>query len=300
VTVTALIDADWELFADWCSAAEMVALPASPETVNEFVRSTPARASTVRRRLRAIRHVHQNARQQLPIELPARSTTIRVGEGWVPIARALAQLPTLRFPVGLRGRRDGWLLVLIGVLGMSRREALAVRTHQIQLSPDIQIAGRTVPRTDSAAECPSCAVTRWLRVVRPAAAGFRATVKEILDPAGVDDTAHDCAVELDGSWRTVRALAISIDRNGWVSAGHPISLTAVSAIMTARQRPAGEPLRGFVWSPATGRFKDSSSAELAAAYDEVDRRVAELLKRSNAVLTDGAEMLGEIEGHWGR
>lgn len=298
MTGALLVDRDWDLFVDWCVATEVTALPATPEVVTQFLRAVPGRPTTARRRLRAIRTAHREARLQLPIELPARATTVRAGEGWVTIDRALAQLPTLRHPIGLRGRRDGWLLVLIGVLGMTRREALAVRQHQIQLSPDIQIAGRPVPRADAAPECPSCAVTRWLRVVKPAALGRQATVKEMLDPHGVDDLAHDCDVPLDGSWRTVGAFALAVDRRGWVAGGQPISATTVSAIMRARQRPTGDPLRGFTWVPAAGPFKDATSAELAAAYDDVDRRLAELLERTEAAMAEGSELHGVVDGHW--
>jgi hypothetical protein len=284
-------DLDWVLFLDWCQASELPALPASPETVESFLRATPARQSTTRRRLRAIRNVHLAARQKLPVEIPARSTTIRTGEQWVPTARALTQLPTLRFPVGLRGRRDGWLLVLIGVLGMTRREAVAVRSHHVTVSTDIQIAGKWVPRAGVAAECPSCAVTRWLRVVGPAASGFQSTVKDLLNPEGIDDTAHDCDTGLDGSWQRVGVLALAVDRHGWVNAGRPITVTAVSAIMRARQIPAGDPLRGFTWTPSNGRFTHATSAELAAAYDDVDRRLDELLARAEAAMEEGAELI---------
>ena len=287
---------DWELFQDWCAAVGKPALPAAPETVTEFLRAVPGRASTDHRRLQAIRRAHQHARAELPIDMPERASTLRSGSGWVSVTRALAQLPTLRFPVGFRGRRDGWLLVLLGELGLSRREALSVTEADVHLYPELHIAGRPVSRSAAAEECPACAVYRWLRVVGPAESGRRQEVRVMLDPNGVDDTTHDCGVGLDGSWREADVLAPAIDRYGFVS-GVALSRESVSDIMRTRQRVTGEPLRGSTRALSSGRFKDATSAELAAAYDEVDQRLAELLARVGAAVDEGADVLGRIEGH---
>ncbi|QNE48662.1 hypothetical protein F1C58_16525 (plasmid) [Glaciihabitans sp. INWT7] len=298
MSATVVLDRDWELFSDWCTAAETSPLPATAETVEAFLRAVPGRPSTARRRLRAIRRAHQDMRVQLPVQLPGRSSTVRSGEEWVSIERALAQIPTLRFPIGLRGRRDAWLLTLIGVLGLTRRESMELIADDIELFPVIRIANRPVPRSDVPAECPACAVTRWLRVVGAASRGHRSEVQGLLNPLGVDDEVHDCGVGLDGSWREADCLTVAVDRRGWIASGKPLSSTSVSAIMKARQLPAGDPLRGFSLAPATGRFKDASSAELASAYDEIDVRLSELLARAEAAVSAGADVLHEIEGHW--
>jgi hypothetical protein len=290
---------DWALFEDWCTAMGHQMMPASVDTLNGFLTAVPGRPSTTRRRLRAIRAKHLAARMVLPIELPTPSTTIRTGQGWVTIDRALAQLPTLRYPVGLRGRRDGWLLVLIGVLGLSRRETLEVTGAQVQLFPEIRVAGRLVPRAVLAVECPACAVTRWLRVVGPAAAGYKSIVQEMLDPRGVNDQAHDCAVGFDGSWREVDVLAVAIDHAGWVAAGRPLSATSVSAIMKARQWPAGDPLRSSAARrQSDGRFHDVTAAELYDAMGDTDDQVDAELARSRAALDQALATLSELDDIW--
>jgi hypothetical protein len=291
MSATADLGPEWSLFEDWCTATGAVAMPATAETVRAFLGDAPVRPSTARRRLRVIRRAHRNARLALPIDLPERATTLRSGAGWADIPRALEQLPTLRYPVGLRGRRDGWLLVLIGSLGMTRREALAVTQEDVVLHPELTVAGRAVPRAEAAIECPACAVTRWLRIVDDAARGARAEVRAALDPTGVDDAAHDCKSGLNGAWRGASVLAPAIDRHGWVVGAGPLSLTAVSEIMACRQRQGGDPQRGFVRGETAGRFKDASSAELAAAYDDVDAQLAALLSRVEAAVSDGDEML---------
>jgi hypothetical protein len=295
VSVAVRLSPEWSLFEDWCTAAGAEPLPATAETVQAFLRAAPARPSTARRRLRVIRAAHRGARLELPVALPERASTLRAGDGWADIPRALAQLPTLRYPVGLRGRRDGWILVLIGSLGMTRREALAVTQEDVVLHPELTVAGRAVPRAEAAVECPACAVTRWLRIVDDAVRGARAEVRAALDPTGVDDAAHDCRIGLDGTWRNATVLAPAIDRHGWVAGAGVLSLTAVSQIMESRQRPGSDPQRGFVRAEASGRFKDASSAELAAAYDDVDAQLSALLARVEAAVSDGDEMLGFMD-----
>ena len=289
MSAQAVLESDWSLFQDWCSARGLISLPTAPETLNQFLRAVPGHPSTDHRRLRAIRRAHLNARAVLPIELPTRASTLRSGDGWVPISRALAQLPTLRFPVGLRGRRDGWIIVLIGELGMTRREALAVTEADVHLHPDLRIAGLPVRRTEIATECPSCAVYRWLRVLGPSSVGRRDELHATLDPRGVDDSAHDCAIGLDGVWRQAEVLTPAIDRYGWVSRV-TISRKSASTVMRERQAGAEEPTRGSARSPVAGRYQEATSAELAIAYDEVDALLADLLARTEEALRSGESL----------
>ena len=58
-------------FDAWCRAARRQAMPASPETVAEFLVAEAqrgAKASTIGRRLAAIRYAHKLARQPDPTE----------------------------------------------------------------------------------------------------------------------------------------------------------------------------------------------------------------------------------------
>lgn len=61
--------ADMEAFENWCAETGAKPLPASPETVAEFIASkTPRRsAATLKRRLAAIRKIHRLLRLENPI-----------------------------------------------------------------------------------------------------------------------------------------------------------------------------------------------------------------------------------------
>lgn len=287
---------DWDLFADWCASVGADAVPAGRSVVEAFLTELPGAPSTQLRRVRAIRAGLEAAGYQLDVPKKPVSTTVREGDGWAGARRALAQLPTAGFPVGFRGRRDGWLLVLIAELGFTRRQALAVTTDDVQLFPEITVAGRPVPRADAAPECPACAVTRWLRALGPAANGWRSEVAELLDPRGIDVDDHDCGAGLDGLWRGADVMTPAIDKRGWVSAGQPLSLVSASTIMSARQRLAGLPARRSTRVEYTGRFKDATSAELADAQDDIDARVAALFARSAEILGDTEDLFTHISG----
>ena len=274
--------ADQQLFVDWCAATDFASEPVGRAVLDAFFNAVPCAPSLRQRRARGILRMLTADLIQLDFPRPAPSaTTIRSGAGWVGVSRALDQLPTLRYPVGLRGRRDGWLLVLIGVLGLTRCQALAATADDVVLFPELTIAGRPVSKARDAATCPACAVYRWLSVLGPAAIGFRQEVGDLLSPVGADLQVHDCVSGLVGQWRSAPTLAPAIDRYGWLS-GAPISTVALSAVMTFRQRPAGAPEGATVAASfeATGRFKDASSRELADAFDEVDARLSALLART--------------------
>lgn len=286
----------WELFADWCRSLDLEPAPTTPEVIGRFLTAFPAPLSTQGGRVRAIRRRHESA--GLTLELPTAPvpSALRVGEGWVPVHRALAQLPVYEHPknfrLALRGRRDGWLVVLVGIRGLSRNRARTLGQSQVQLTPQIRIAGQPVAPEDSvtAAQCPACAVTRWLRVVGEASLGFRGEVIRLIRPDGIDPDAHDCARELDESWRQAGTLLPAIDRHGWVSPV-PMSARSVSATMARRQILA--PVAGLKTPtpvPAGGRFADATLGELAEVYDDVDRQAAALLLRIQKILDDSPEL----------
>jgi hypothetical protein len=288
------MNADWDLFVDWCLASDVDAVPAGRSLVEAFLNDAPAAASTQLRRVQSIRRALEDAGYVLDIPVVATASTVRTGEGWGDLGRSLAQLPKFRTPIGLRGRRDGWLLVLIVGLGMSRRQSLAVEETDVELFPALTVCGKTIERAQVAEECAACAVTRWLRVIGPASQGWRSDVNEILNARDVDIDLHDCATGLDGMWRRATVLTPAIDRHGWVSTAAPLSKVAVSSIMAARQRLAGMPERLITRALDTGRYKDATSAELADALDDVDERMDEWLAKTNAMLNDTEGMLGRM------
>lgn len=292
--MTTVAAGEWALFLDWAASRDDIdLLSADEETLQRFFTDCPAAASTRRRRATRIRS--ELRRQGIFDADDPSAPLLRVGEGWVSVQRALAQLPTLRFPAGLRGRRDGWLIVLIGVLGMTRREAARVRPAELVFGADgVAVRGQLVPAGADAAGCPRCAVHRWAAVVGPASLpGHRAEAMAMLSAVGADVEAHACHIEPEGSWRQVATLLPSIDRYGWVGTS-PLTPLSISNIMAARQRPSGYVEHAAAPARAPGRFADATAAELAEAYDDVDARLAELLARTAEVLGRGQELAGDL------
>jgi hypothetical protein len=197
-------------------------------------------------------------------------------------------------PFAIRGRRDGWLIVLVGIVQLNRTEARQLEHDAVQLFPRLTIKNVPIGRTDSAPECPACAVTRWLRIAGDASFGFRNEVRKTVSPTDVDESLHDCALGLDGLWRQANTLLPSVDRHGWVSV-EPMSTRAVSATLAHRQALGPEATITRRTLPTGGRFADATMNELADAYDNVDERAAAALLRLKAIVGESDEMLGHIK-----
>jgi len=70
---------DWRMFATWCSARDLEALPAAPETVARFLSSQATagvKASTISRRCAAIGYAHKLAGHREP---PTNAETVKAG-----------------------------------------------------------------------------------------------------------------------------------------------------------------------------------------------------------------------------
>jgi hypothetical protein len=298
--ITARENRDWTLFVDWCESMRVPPLPTTPEEIADFLKEFPAAIETQGRRVRAIRKAHERAGEALSLPTGQVVTAWRKGPEAVELHRALAQLPKYRhrrgFQIALRGRRDGWLLVLIGYLGLTRNQARELHQSQVGLFPRLSINSEPIPKTEPAAECPACAVTRWLRVAGAASFGWWNEVKETVSPVGVDEHHHDCAVGLDGAWRQAETLLPSIDRHGWVTTS-PMSTRAISTVI-ARRQMFGEisEIQSRPRPVATGRFAHASSNELADAYDDVDQRAAALLLRLKEVVGEADDMIDHLRG----
>lgn len=289
---------DWELFVDWCDSTGVSSLPAELDTIAAFLQAMPAALSTHGRRVRSIRKRHEAAGLVLDLPRAAPARPWRDSEDRAALPRALAQLPTYRHRKGLatalRARRDGWLLVLVGLLNLSRNEARSIREGAVSLFPDLTVNGQRIDSSEPPAECPACAVTRWLRVAGAASFGWRQDIVEAISPEGSPLESHDCRSGLDGSWRRAATLLPAIDQHGWVSASL-MSARSVSSVIAERQ------VIGEVDSPraapataSAGRFSRASMDELASAYDDVDEQAAALLLRLQAIVGEGDEVLGHI------
>lgn len=127
---------DWQLFADWCQAAELRALPADPVTIALYLDENPAATNTHRVRLAAINSVHQ--RTGYPAPGTARALRDRLSRRTRPrpdlrdqARDVIAHLPTTGWPGGLFGRRDALLLVLSCYLHLSPAEIGRLRRSDI-------------------------------------------------------------------------------------------------------------------------------------------------------------------------
>ncbi|ROR76036.1 hypothetical protein SAMN06295974_3817 [Plantibacter flavus] len=286
---------DWELFVDWCVSMSLAPLPTSGATTEAFLEAFPAAAATQIRRRRVIHK--QNSAVGVASEAPV-SSALRHGDGWASVSRALAQVPKYHYPTGfqeaVRGRRDGWLIVLVGVLGMNRQQAVDVTTDDVTVSPHLSICGQAVERSESADECAACAVTRWLRVVGDLTPWFnKAAITRVVSPIGVEQSSHDCGVDVDRAWKDATTLLPSINRHGH-PVDSPLSLRSISATMARRQQ-FGEVATIQEYTVRTGgRFANATSSELAAAQDDVDARLDEMSAWLKALLAETTETLDHL------
>jgi len=126
--------AQWNDFTSFCEAHGHVAMPASAETVIDYMTTCAdagRRASTMQVKLAAIGFMHDAAKQPNPaksIEVRTVMSGIRRTIGTAPQRKAPVTLEGLRQIVGalgddLRGRRDR-ALILIGFAGAFRRSEL--------------------------------------------------------------------------------------------------------------------------------------------------------------------------------
>lgn len=215
--------------------------------------------------------------------------TLRVWKGESSVAeveRALAEIPKYRHPVGLRGRRDAFLVVLVGFLRLSREEARAISPTSIELGSIVKICGRVVPSNDDPVTCLACAVTRWLRVVGNAYLGHQHETRSLLDSTKADLSVHDCSRPVTEPWRRAATMLLSLDVYGWTRPDVPLSKRSITAIV-----PALRDASGFVEDVGPHTRKPSRFDGLSAA--ETYREAGELEVKAAAAFARSAEVLAE-------
>lgn len=169
---------DWALFTDWCSAADQLPLPATPDTLARFLHEHPATTATQRRRVSAVNTVHRDHHHPAP----GRSETVRRRLDTLRAARldqlatALRQragaLPTAGWPTGLFGRRDA-LLLLLAATGMTFTQITRLRRGDITTDSGVLIAttdnGRQFlaasPPDENTEHTPVAVYLRWAEVL---------------------------------------------------------------------------------------------------------------------------------------
>ncbi|RRQ26208.1 hypothetical protein DK926_19635 [Rhodococcus sp. Eu-32] len=160
---------EWLLFADWCAAADLAPLPASPVTLAEFLGDNPASDSVQIRRVSAINRGHLDADHPPP----GRATSLRLALDSARAGRTrrrarqymalAAALPTEGSAAALFGRRDAVLLMLSGA-GLSHQAIAALDRKDISADGDsVWIGGAHRIRINADEASGSSPVEMWER-----------------------------------------------------------------------------------------------------------------------------------------
>ncbi len=293
----ALLEAHWGRFVAWCEAAGHESLPATAATIEQFLTLFPGATSTQRLRRHAIRAHHLAAGLPVPIPTVAARVWPRPeapGSDQVAVGEVLAAIPKYRYPIGLRGRRDAFLIVLLGVLHLTREQARTIAPDDVAVTSIVRIRGHVVPPSDDPASCGACAVTRWLRIVGPVWTGFRGDVIRLLDPTKGNLDRHDCEQPVPGEWRRAEQLLLPLDVHGWARTGVSLSGRSMTSIIPSRRAavadgPIVETLGVVARRPS--RFDALTLQETYTELGSTDAAVDDALTRLAVILND-AQALG--------
>lgn len=318
-TLADMTAGDWDLFEDWCAAVGRVALPTTWETVQAFLEDTQAAPSVVVRRLGSIRTRHDHARRELlggpprqPVPTPWRMPDDLVdetdpdGPRWLGLGEALHQLPVYGWPHAVTARRDAVVLAL-AERGWSRRQVVTLRPSQISLEPVPAVNGVDLPMTNHGLTCPSCALTRWMRVLSATydqADGAWEPVATVVEEQPADVRLHDCAIPVRTGWGRAPWVLPSVDGHGRIDIGSQLPVRRVSAIVATRQQPeepsdgpqlasaseshSSRPVPTFSERAATLHAIDDVLDDLDEAIDATDQRWEAIMARlgDSTVITD--------------
>jgi site-specific recombinase XerD len=276
---------DFRLFRAWCDAKGVSALPAAPETVAAYLaaEARSSRASTLGRRVAAIRYAHKLAELPLPTDAEGVKATMRgirrtlgsarVRKAPAVAAKMLGMVATA--PDNLAGLRDRALL-LLGFAGAFRRsELVALDVANIQETAtgllvtirhsktDQEGQGVTIAISRGDVACPVKALRDWLDAAGIEAGPlFRAINK-------ADRVAHARLTDRSVA-NIVKAYAERAGFDASTFSGHSLRsgfLTSAAAngasifkMMDVSRHKSVETLRGYVRDAEI--FKDHAGAGL--------------------------------------
>ncbi|WP_407727617.1 hypothetical protein ACJEDT_25675 (plasmid) [Rhodococcoides fascians] len=294
----------WSLFADWCAAADVEALPATPITLAEFMAENPADDAVQLRRVSAINRVHLDAGQPAPgrvtsiriaLDSARRDRTIRRAEHYQVVA---AGLPTSGSTAALFGRRDAVLLVLAAA-GLPYRAIAGLDRTDITTDGDrVWIGGRhrvDIAPNDVTGFKPVTIWHRWHTVLQFADSYPSTTLlaehlqrNTFPDMTALPHRPGPVAVPID-RWghMPLPVTAMTAAEIGAVIARH---LTGVSPLHTPR-RPIIRPSDGTDRSDPVAA-PEPVSAELDSGYY---RAGIEARRRAHTALADVPDMADDVE-----
>jgi hypothetical protein len=169
---------EWACFQDWCAAVDRTALPASPETVLQYLEEEQPAGGTAARWIAGIRAAHQAAGLPDPCYGPVTMWVRRARNGLPTDAESAAatlreparSLPTTGWPTGVFGRRDRLAFLLHQRAAIPAHTLLAIQTGDVTVRAGMITVktGETSvpvvePHEDRAGPmvCAACAVLRW-------------------------------------------------------------------------------------------------------------------------------------------
>lgn len=248
---------DLEAFRSWCAERNRSPIPATPETVAEYVAdlARTLRVSTVARRLAGISVAHQLAGFESPTRSPLVRRTlegVRRTYGTAPEQHAPADLAAVRrmvarTPDTVAGARDRALLLVGFAIAARRSELVALQVADLEQHEHGYVVHVRRSKTDQHA---------------------RGTVRAL--PRGTDpDTCPVAALE---AWLTVAGIDTgpvfrSVTR--WGTVGAAISGTTVAAIVKAAAARAG-----FDSARFSGHSLRAGFVTTAAARGASDRAIS--------------------------
>ncbi|WP_235156983.1 hypothetical protein [Rhodococcus ruber] len=243
---------DWSLFEDWCSAADLTALPAEPVTLAQFLHENPATPHTQICRVSAINYFHDRA----GVAAPGRITAIRAQLNKRRAARltqlrgtaeqVLHHIPTVGWPHGLFGRRDAALLVFTVYAGLPFDAVSRLRRSDIDIvAGELFIGGMHQVRVESSSDrsvCPVQVFQQWAQILdftdRHPSTRLLARRLSLTDE-GTD--ACGSVPVLPGSRRD-GPLFTPIDRWGYLPLiPEPLSAAAIAQLVRARLNGTASP-----------------------------------------------------------
>lgn len=263
---------DFRLFRAWCDEKQVGALPASPETVAAYLAhgvKEGAKASTLGRRLAAIRYAHKLASLPTPNDAEAVKATLRgirrtIGAAKVKKAPAVTsriKAMAEACPATLTGKRDRTLL-LLGFGGAFRRsELVALDVEHLEETAEGLRAFIAKSKTDQEAQGVTIGIARGSSSACPVAG-----LREWLDAAGITSGPVFRPINKAGT--------VGADRLTDRSVANIVKAYAGRAGLDASQFSGHSLRRGFLTSSAAAgksifRMKDVSrhkSVDTLAGY----------------------------------
>ncbi|MDR6912952.1 hypothetical protein J2W54_004965 [Rhodococcus fascians] len=294
----------WSLFVDWCAAADVEALPASPITLAQFLAENPAGDAVQLRRVSAINRAHLDAGQPAP----GRVTSIRIALDSARSDRTFrraeqnqaiaAGLPISGSTAALFGRRDAVLLVLAGA-GLSHRAIAELDRTDITTDGDgVWIGGRhrvsIAPNGTTGVE-PATIWDRWHTVLQFSERYPSTTLL-------AEHLQRNTFPDMTGLPQRRGPVAVPIDRWGHL----PLPVTAMTAAevgaVIARHRAGVSPLhtpRRPVIRPSDGTDRRDPSAAPEPVSADLDSRYyrsgVEARRRAHTALADVPDMVDDVE-----